>query len=228
MARLPSLSQTRGGGPRDDKTNALLHAPGQAALRAVGAFARRRSATVQAVQTIRGSCHVQQRHDDRHCHPRRPGRGRRAAPGAGPRPGARAGRSADPRQRRRRQPARPAAARGPLPAAAGRAGDAGAGGRRRHRGRGRAAGKSATASARCWAAAAMPSTPSADARHVLPIPAGIEFVQAAALPETVFTVYANVFEHGALQGRRDACWCTAPRRASASPRSRWPRPPAPR
>ena len=39
----------------------------------------------------------------------------------------------------------------------------------------------------------------ADARHVLPIPAGLEFIQAAALPETVFTVYANVFEHGALQ-----------------------------
>jgi NADPH:quinone reductase len=39
----------------------------------------------------------------------------------------------------------------------------------------------------------------ADARHVLPIPGGMEFIQAAALPETVFTVYANVFEHGALK-----------------------------
>lgn len=39
----------------------------------------------------------------------------------------------------------------------------------------------------------------ADARHVLPIPKGLDFVHAAALPETVFTVYANVFEHGALQ-----------------------------
>jgi NADPH2:quinone reductase len=38
-----------------------------------------------------------------------------------------------------------------------------------------------------------------DARHALPIPAGLDFVQAAALPETVFTVYANVFGHGALQ-----------------------------
>jgi NADPH:quinone reductase len=37
-----------------------------------------------------------------------------------------------------------------------------------------------------------------DARHALPIPRGLDFVQAAALPETVFTVYANVFEHGAL------------------------------
>jgi NADPH2:quinone reductase len=38
-----------------------------------------------------------------------------------------------------------------------------------------------------------------DARHALPIPAGFSFVQAAALPETVFTVYANVFEGGALK-----------------------------
>lgn len=38
-----------------------------------------------------------------------------------------------------------------------------------------------------------------DARHALPIPEGLDFVQAAALPETVFTVYANVFEHGRLQ-----------------------------
>lgn len=38
-----------------------------------------------------------------------------------------------------------------------------------------------------------------DARHALPIPAGLDPVQAAALPETVFTVYANVFGHGALQ-----------------------------
>lgn len=39
----------------------------------------------------------------------------------------------------------------------------------------------------------------ADARHVLPMPASLEPAQAAALPETVFTVYANVFEHGRLQ-----------------------------
>ena len=38
-----------------------------------------------------------------------------------------------------------------------------------------------------------------DARHVLPIPKGLDFIQAAALPETVFTVYANVFEHGGLK-----------------------------
>ncbi|PZT98361.1 MAG: NAD(P)H-quinone oxidoreductase [Brevundimonas sp.] len=38
-----------------------------------------------------------------------------------------------------------------------------------------------------------------DARHVVPIPEGLDFVQAAALPETVFTVFANVFEGGALK-----------------------------
>lgn len=38
-----------------------------------------------------------------------------------------------------------------------------------------------------------------DARHALPIPGGLDFVEAAALPETVCTVFANVFEAGALQ-----------------------------
>ena len=39
----------------------------------------------------------------------------------------------------------------------------------------------------------------ADARHALPLPKGLDFVQGAALPETVFTVYANVFEDGGLK-----------------------------
>ncbi len=38
-----------------------------------------------------------------------------------------------------------------------------------------------------------------DARHALPVPGDLDLVQAAALPETVFTVFANVFEHGALK-----------------------------
>jgi len=38
-----------------------------------------------------------------------------------------------------------------------------------------------------------------DPRHALPIPPGLGFEQAASLPETVFTVYANVFEHGGLK-----------------------------
>lgn len=38
-----------------------------------------------------------------------------------------------------------------------------------------------------------------DARHALPIPEGMDFTSAAGLPETVFTVFANVFEHGGLK-----------------------------
>lgn len=38
-----------------------------------------------------------------------------------------------------------------------------------------------------------------DARHALPMPDGMSFEAAAGLPETVFTVFANVFEHGALK-----------------------------
>jgi putative PIG3 family NAD(P)H quinone oxidoreductase len=38
-----------------------------------------------------------------------------------------------------------------------------------------------------------------DARHALPIPRGLSLAEAAALPETVFTVYANVFEGGSLK-----------------------------
>ena len=38
-----------------------------------------------------------------------------------------------------------------------------------------------------------------DARHALPVPPGLSMFEAAAMPETLFTVYANVFEHGALQ-----------------------------
>ena len=38
-----------------------------------------------------------------------------------------------------------------------------------------------------------------DARHALPVPEILDLVEAAALPETLFTVYANVIEHGALK-----------------------------
>ncbi|HWQ88203.1 NAD(P)H-quinone oxidoreductase [Brevundimonas sp.] len=38
-----------------------------------------------------------------------------------------------------------------------------------------------------------------DARHVLPLPAGVDLIQAAALPETVCTVFTNVFDAGALK-----------------------------
>jgi len=38
-----------------------------------------------------------------------------------------------------------------------------------------------------------------DARHCLPVPVGLSMVEAAALPETVFTVWHNVFQRGHLQ-----------------------------
>ncbi len=38
-----------------------------------------------------------------------------------------------------------------------------------------------------------------DARHALPVPANLDFVHAAALPETIFTVWSNVFERGQLR-----------------------------
>jgi len=38
-----------------------------------------------------------------------------------------------------------------------------------------------------------------DARHALPLPSGLDFVTAAGLPETLCTVFANVFESGALK-----------------------------
>lgn len=38
-----------------------------------------------------------------------------------------------------------------------------------------------------------------DARHCLPIPSGWTFIEAASLPETVFTVWQNVFLRGGLK-----------------------------
>lgn len=38
-----------------------------------------------------------------------------------------------------------------------------------------------------------------DARHALPLPRGLDVIQAAALPETAFTVFTNVFEGGQLK-----------------------------
>jgi NADPH2:quinone reductase len=38
-----------------------------------------------------------------------------------------------------------------------------------------------------------------DARHVSPVPQGLTIEQAAGLPETVLTVFGNVFERGNLK-----------------------------
>jgi NADPH2:quinone reductase len=39
----------------------------------------------------------------------------------------------------------------------------------------------------------------ANATHCLPVPLGMDYIQAATLPETVFTVWHNVFQRGALK-----------------------------
>ena len=38
-----------------------------------------------------------------------------------------------------------------------------------------------------------------NAGHCLPVPDGLTFIEAAGLPETVFTVWSNVFQRGRLQ-----------------------------
>jgi NADPH:quinone reductase len=38
-----------------------------------------------------------------------------------------------------------------------------------------------------------------DARHALPVPSGLSTTESAALPETVFTVFSNVFERAGLK-----------------------------
>lgn len=43
-----------------------------------------------------------------------------------------------------------------------------------------------------------------DARHALPVPDGLSLAEAAGLPETAFTVYANLFEHGGLKAGETA------------------------
>ncbi len=65
-----------------------------------------------------------------------------------------------------------------------------------------------------------------DARHALPVPANLDFAQAAALPETVFTVWANVFEHGQLRAGETLLvhgansWTRSRRRVRSVPSSR--------
>ena len=59
--------------------------------------------------------------------------------------------------------------------------------------------------------------------HALPLPAGFTMSEAAALPETFFTVWHNVFERGGLQ-RRARCFSSmAEPPASEPPRSSSPR-----
>jgi NADPH:quinone reductase-like Zn-dependent oxidoreductase len=61
----------------------------------------------------------------------------------------------------------------------------------------------------------------APAPQCLPVPRGLSMVEAAVLPECVFTVWTNVFWRLAR-----SCWSTAVPAGLARRRSRWPCPPA--
>ena len=126
----------------------------------------------------------------------------------GPAAGAAAGRGrgADRGRRRRRQPAGRAPAPRPLSAAAGRALDPRARGRRADRRAGRrGAGRTGrpAASARWSPAAAMPNMRSRRPASACRCPAALTMIEAAAMPETLFTVWTNLFERGLRRRGRD-------------------------
>ena len=131
--------------------------------------------------------------------PRRTGRaraGEAARAGAGSRRGADRGRG------RRHQSSRRAPASGPLPAAQRRFGSSRARSRRPRRGartRRDTLQERRSPSARSSMAAAMPSSAWRRKARRFPVPEGLSLVEAAALPETVFTVWHNVFERGGLK-----------------------------
>ena len=137
--------------------------------------------------------------------------------------GARAGpgRGADRGRGRRHQSSRRAAASGSLPAAQRRLGSSRPRGRRQvvALGPGATRFKDGDPSARWPMAAAMPNIAVAPEATTLPVPQGLSLVEAAALPETVFTVWHNVFERGGAQARRMAARPWRRRAASAPPPS---------
>jgi NADPH2:quinone reductase len=61
------------------------------------------------------------------------------------------------------------------------------------------------------------------AGHCLPVPAGLPLDQAAALPETLFTVWHNVFERGYARRARRSSFMAGPA-GSVRWRSCWARP----
>ena len=60
------------------------------------------------------------------------------------------------------------------------------------------------------------------AGQVMPVPAGVSLVDAAALPEMACTVWSNVFMVGGAAAATSGSWCTAERAASARWRSSSP------
>ena len=63
--------------------------------------------------------------------------------------------------------------------------------------------------------------------HALPVPPQLSMIEAAAIPETFFTVLAQHVHARRAARAATGCWCTAAPRASAPPRSCWPRRSAP-
>ena len=125
-----------------------------------------------------------------------PRRTRGAGLERGPRPRGRPRRGARRRRRDRGQPRRPAAAPGLLPATDGRPACARAGVQRpvlATSARASTAGRSATRCAPCCPAAATPSGSPYRRARCMPVPAGVDLVTAAALPEVACTVWSNVF-----------------------------------
>ena len=134
-----------------------------------------------------------------------------------PRPG-RAG--AGPGRRGRGQPARRDPAPGPLPAAAGRASPSSgwrspARSSRSAKARERAGRQKVCA---LVAGGGYAEYCVAPAGQCLPVPEALSMVEAAALPETLFTVWHNLFERG-LRATGERCWSMAAPAASARWRS---------
>ena len=61
--------------------------------------------------------------------------------------------------------------------------------------------------------------------HCLAVPPALTVVEAAAIPETFFTVWHNTFERGRLR-REKRCWCMAVHPASARQPFSLPKPSA--
>ena len=158
-----------------------------------------------------------------------PRRARGAAPVERPDAGRRRRRAADPRRRVGRQPARRAAAQGPLPGAAGRVRHPGPRSRRRRSSSGDAQAMAAAGfkigDRVCALVAGGGYAESASRRSASACrcPTGLSDVEAASLPETFFTVWTQRVRPRPPAAGRDACSCRAAPAASASPRSRWPR-----
>ena len=92
----------------------------------------------------------------------------------------------------------------------------------------RSAGSSATRSARSWSAAATRNIASLTKATRCRCRPALSMIEAAAIPETFFTCWQNMFMRAAFRPRRLGAGAWRHVRASAPPRSCWPRRSAPR